>query len=224
MTNDEMLAMFKDQVKNHSISIFPDSLTRHWFDEGQIDIARRTACVTTDSNITSVASQREYSMPTDVLRLLHINWYDGTTYSRLEGTTLDALEVYEDYPNETAGTPTHYYIKQGSTPTIGFYPKPSASQANAVTIHYLKRPTNLTTSSTNPNIPEPYHRLIVQYALYRCLQKDAKTDTADRYYSQYLREVEMMRGDLNSWDRKRRLRLVPYDRDHRQRSLAHHDD
>lgn len=224
MTNAELLIMFKDQVKNHSTSIFSDALARNWFDEGQIDIVRTTECLTVDADVSSVADQREYDLPVDILRFLYINYYDGTDYFRLHSATLDELEVYEDYPEEDSSTPQYYYIKQRSTPKIGLYPKPDASQTNAMSIYYVQRPTNLTISTNNPNIPEPYHRLIIQFALYRCLQKDVKNETADRYHRQYLNDLERMRYDLNNWDKKRKLKMVPYDREHRQRNVAHNDN
>lgn len=218
MTNAQLLALFKEQIKNYSTSTFSEELIRHWFDEGQIDIVRRTGVNTTDSNLNSVAEQREYDLPTDILRLIHVTYYNTSTYHRLEAATLDEMETFGDYPGETSTlNPTHYYIKQGQTPKIGLYPKPSTSHASGIQTHYVKRPSNLTDSSKSPDIPEAYQRLIVLYALWRCLQKDVKNETSDRYYTEYLREVDRMKYDLQNWDKKRKVQMQPFRREHRQK-------
>jgi hypothetical protein len=225
MTNAEALALFQEQVKNYSSNIISPSLARHWMDEGQIDIVRKTGCVTTDATVNVTASTREYDLPTDVLKIKHIKYYDGTTYTKLEGTTEDALEEGTDYPNETAtDPPRYYYIKQAGTPTIGLSPKPKTTTSNAIQVHYVQRPATLTTTTNDPAIPEPYQRLIVTYALYRCLEKDVKNETADRYHNQYLHDVADMKTQLINWDKKRRPAMVAYDRSHKQRTPLRYDN
>lgn len=220
MTNSELVTLIQDQLKGYSTSIFPATLVREWMDEGQIDIVRRTGCVTTTGTINVTASTREYSMPSDILKVKHVYYYDGTNYLRLHQTTLDELETYFDFPNESAGTPTHYYIKMAGTPTIGLYPKPDTTVANAISVYYVQRPSTLTTAATNPAIPEPYHRLIALYAMWRLLQKDVKDETADRYQALYEQQMQQMSHDMKNWDRKQRLRMRPYGRDQRDRYPA----
>jgi len=221
MTNAELLDLFEDQVKNHSASIFPPALVRNWFDEGQIDIVRRTECISTDNNIASVADQRGYNLPTDVLRILHIKFYDGTNHFPLDGVSENEMEEYGDYPDETSATPsTHYFVKLGATPELNLYPTPSASQANAIKVRYLQRPTKLEPGGSNPVIPEPYHRLIVLYALWRCLQKDVKNKTGDRYKAEYEQQLMQMQHDLRNWDRKTKPKMLPYTREHKRRSMG----
>lgn len=223
MTNSDLLNLFKDQVKNHDTGIISDSLARNWMDEGQIDIANRTGCTSTEATINSVASQREYNLAEDILEINHIKYYDGTDHTRLDGTTEEKLEVHEDYPDETADTPTHYFIKQGLTPTISLYPKPSTTVSNAVKYRYVARPSDLTNSGLNPTIPEPYHRLIVKYALAMSLVKDKKFKTADRYMAQYEADLARMQYRLRNFDGKSKLKMVPYDREHKRRHLSSYD-
>jgi len=224
MTNAQLLSLFQDQVKNYSTSIISESLARNWMDEGQIDIANRTGCLSTDATINVTADTREYSMATDMLEITHIKYYNGTTHSRLDGTTEEKLEVYGDYPDETSATPTHYFIKQGATPALNLYPTPSATVANGIKYRYVARPSDLTNSGLAPNIPEPYHRLIIKYALGMCLAKDKKFATADRYMAQYEAELARMQYRMRNYDGKSKLKMVPYTQEHKRRHLSSYDD
>lgn len=224
MTNSELVTLFESQAKAYSSNIFPTTLVREWLDEGQIDLVRRSECLVGNTTVNLTANTREYNLATDILRLKHIYYTDGTNYYRLHRSSLDELETYGDFPGETAGDPTHYYISMAATPVIGLYPTPDSTVSNGLKYWYVKRPTDLTTAANDPNIPEPYHRVIVLYALWRSLQKDVKNETADRYFQLYEREAEKMVHDMRNWDGKRRLRMRPYNTDQRDRYPAYDFD
>ena len=88
----------------------------------------------------------------------------------------------------------------------------------------MARPSDLTNSGLAPNIPEPYHRLIVKYALAICLAKDKKFATADRYMAQYEQDVARMQYRMRNFDGKHKMKMAPYTREHKRRNLSSYDD
>lgn len=214
MNNASLVGLFKEATKNWSANWGSESLIREWLDEGQIDIVLRTNCYEDYKDLTTVAAQREYSMGTDLLKVLHVLCNNA----EVQPATMEQCQFYNNYPSETAGTPTHYYIRQGGNPALGFSPPPSTGDLS-VRVHYLKRPPTLTNTDNDPVIPEAYHRLIVQHAMWNVLIKDAKFETAQKWLDEYERRVNRMAGEIRSFSKPKRKQFVPYGTEHQQKNL-----
>jgi hypothetical protein len=214
MNNAQLVNLFKESTKNYSSNWGSEALIGEWLDEGQIDIILRTGCYNSSKNLTSVASQREYSLGSDVMKVNHVLFNS----LEVQPTTMEQAQLQNGYPSETAGTPTHFYIRMEDVPYLCFTPPPS-TDALTIAVHYLKRPPTLTSTDNNPVIPEQYHRLIVQHAMYNVLIKDAKMETASKWLDQYERRVTRMVAELNGYAKQRRKGFVPYGDEHLQKTL-----
>jgi hypothetical protein len=53
--------------------------------------------------------------------------------------------------------------------------------------------------------------------------KDKKFSTADRYMAQYEAELARMQYRMKNFDRKNKLKMVPYTREHKRRHLSSYD-
>lgn len=212
MNRQSLIDLASNSVKNYSTNVYPSLVD--WLDEGQIDIVRRTECFTDTKTLTSVSGTREYQLGTDVMKILAIT-YDS---KEVQPTTLEQAGFYNDYPSETNATPSHYYIKMTTNPIIGFTPAPGTSSLT-ISVHYVKRPDSLVTTTNNPVIPEQYQRLIVKFAMYNVLIKDVKLDTLTLWQKEYLDGVSRMAEEIRNFDKKKSKRMEPYGTEHRQKSL-----
>lgn len=222
MTRSELIDMFKTVAKNHSPNAYSDDLITHFLDEGQIDIVLRTGCYTASKTLTSISGEDTYKLGSDIMKVLWVA-YDN---KQIDGTTVDQAHMFGDYPGAGSGTPSYYFIQMNNAgndnePILVFSNPPDEDSKN-ITVFYVKRPPKMWASSgttSDPVIPEQYHRLIVEYALYGALWRDVKFETADRWKRQYDERVMRMVGEMSTFDAKRRKRWIPDSSENRQKSI-----
>lgn len=216
MNRSQMIDLFQMSCKNYSTNAYPPNLVAHWLDEAQIDIVLRTRCYTSTKTLTSVDGTREYNAGTDILQILHMMYND----LEIQPASFEQIQLLNGYPSEGEGTPTVYYIRMSDNPVIGFSPIPDTSSLD-IDIIYVKRPPDLTNTANNPVIPEQYHRLIVEGALYHNLVKDVKFEVAERWKMDYERRVERMAAEIRGLLRPKQLRMAPYDVENRNKHLKY---
>jgi len=129
----------------------------------------------------TVAEQREYALPTDVLVITRVKYsiisstnVDSGVYKRLSAVTLGGLDnkVSVNWENTPDGLPTRYYKRAGK---IGLYPTPSAVYASThsvLQVDYVKRPDTLSSDSSVPfdgvSSAYPYHYMIARGVVALC--------------------------------------------------------
>jgi len=113
-----------------------------------------------DTSISTAASTREYSLPTDCKSIIAVF---------LDGSPLYRCEVKDTVATVTAtGDPTHFYIRNMY---IGMEPVPTA--VDTVTIIYRSFGGDMINTSDNPILPEEDHMLPVYWACYwGCVEAD----------------------------------------------------
>jgi hypothetical protein len=105
-----------------------------------------------------VASQQEYILPTDILKIKRVEIsYDGTNWYLANpmdinerGDTNDSTSVNNDF-----STSAPYYDLMDES--IMLYPIPSAASTAGLKVWYEKSPTTITTS-VNPGFVQPFHK------------------------------------------------------------------
>ena len=213
MTRQQLIDLATNSIKNYSSNIYSSLVD--WLDEGQIDIVRRTECFTDTKSISSVDGTREYPLGTDVMKILAIHYNS----QEVQPASIEQMNYYAAYPAEASeGTPTHYYIKMTTNPIIGFTPIPDTSDL-VISVHYVKRPDSLVTTTNNPVIPEQFRRLIVKYAMYNVLIKDVKLDTLTLWQKEYVDGVNRMAEEIRNFDKKKSKRMEPYGNEHKRKSM-----
>lgn len=212
MNRQQLIDLASNSLKNYSSNIYPSLVD--WLDEGQIDIVRRTECFTDTKSLSSVSGTREYALGADVMKILNVTYNNA----EIQPTSLEQAGYYNDYPAETNGTPSHYYIKMTTNPLIGFTPTPGTTSL-VISVHYVKRPDSLVTTTNNPVIPEQFQRLIVKFAMYNVLIKDVKVETLSLWQREYVDGVSRMAEEIRNFDKKKSKRMEPYGNEHRQKSL-----
>lgn len=165
---------------------------------------------------TLVASQRDYSLPTDFLKLLRVEVKDaGGNYRKLEQFDEQEVGVGLTEFMKTDGMPL-YYREIGSS--IELYPSASASSvtlAAGLKVFYTRTQTEFTNAdaSVSPGFPAIYHRILSLGAAYDYASVKMTSNTnlivglktrfdkmredIKQYYSTRNREVRSRLGGIN---------------------------
>lgn len=158
---------------------------------------------TSKSNISTVADQQEYTLPTDLfkIRRVEINYNVSDTNSKPQRAIPVLMDsVLRDLENNSMGLTVNsnavFYVR-GSL--IGFIPIPTRTGTNAITLWYIATPSELSSSSDVINIPFPdrYAQLISLGAAATLLRKGQQEESvATRYLQEYNTGLAKMKQEL----------------------------
>lgn len=157
-----------------------DSTTRNriktWINLGYQDFINRELWPfreVTDT-IATVAGTQEYTLTTEFSNIDNSNiasvTVQGASARRLAYKPFNQLRISQpDLDQEGTSLPEYYYLKASK---IGFWPSPN--DAYTITVDYYKIPTELSSDSDEPIIPQAYREALLQYAL--SMEHDFNTD------------------------------------------------
>lgn len=202
-----------DMVRNYN---------RHYY-KAVIDAVKAEGRVIfDDTNLTTipqktftwVAGQKQYSFPTDLLKLAAIEVTDaaGNT-TRLQEIDLSDPEFARTITDfeKVSGVPK-YYDPRGDSFYV--YPAPSATEvtlSDGGTIYYSREIDLITTADTTqePTLPEPFHRIPNIGAALDWLLVNSTVDKYNRWLSQYEQLRQEMREFYSSRNKEVRPNLSP---------------
>lgn len=150
---------------------------------------------------TMVASQADYSIPTNALKILRVeakdvggNWH---IINPIDETEIDqALDEFY----KTAGMPMYYRMVRNS---IILYPAPastSATLASGLKIYFLREVDEFITTDTTqePGLAEPFHRILSLGAAYDFAVAKG-TDNLLSRADRWRQEIESLLRDLRDY-------------------------
>lgn len=136
-----------------------------------LNIAQRNLCAEADillSKWTSstVASQEDYSVPSDFLHVSGVYIYNTTTGSK---TKLKPMALTSRDPVQNTGNPQFYTVWGGNVSGVNSYsillnPIPSTSGTNDLIMYGRQQPQTMVTGGTAPEIMTPWQDYLVAYA------------------------------------------------------------
>lgn len=133
--------------------------------------------MTKKANITTVANQNAYTLPTDFYHLLHIEILQGTKYYPLKRIELQNRNYYEHLSDWTYGTVEKpRYFLSGPT-TIDLEPKPTTT-GTTIRLWYAPVLAEMVAGSDTVAFPNKYEEHIVISAAIKCLNKEESDSTA----------------------------------------------
>lgn len=144
---------------------------------------------------TLVASQSDYSLPTDLLHLEAVEVKDsGGNWIRLTPLDKDDLKRSITDFNNTAGMP-RYFDTVGTS--IVLYPAPSAAATtltNGLKVHYSRDPVLIVSTDTTKSlaVASPFHRFVSYGTSYDWLIVNGPEERCTRVRS----ELEVSKNDL----------------------------
>jgi len=170
----------------------------------QDEIASETRCCVGRISTGTVAGQREYRYPADIVSPIRLSyfifWSTPPAYKTLDCVGLSFL--YNDslnWENGVSGLPSEYYDRGDC---FGLKPTPALlySTTYAIQIDYYCRPVELSTSTDIPfngnRLLVSYHKLLVTGVVAMCLSEDGETVAAAGKYTEYDRGKKQMYNDI----------------------------
>jgi len=156
---------------------------------------------TSDNTIDLVTDQVEYDLPVDansrceVMKVKRVEIaYDGSDYNLAYPFDMnDKWTTESDTQGQYTQEEPHYYLYGNK---IGFDPKPTSNQSNAVKLWYIARQADLSNDTDKPAIPDEYHQLIVYGASADVKKRDDNFNAARNYEMDYKEGVREMINEL----------------------------
>lgn len=150
----------------------------------------------------TILNRTEYTptdgVPTDIKRILRLETRYAGQDKRYKCTKLPNLfsinkmdEISVDYQNKYQ--PRYYWFGNGADTTIGFVPTHDVAGDDYNKIWYLARPTEITSASQTPIVPEDSHFLIVEFAL--GVSQLIEDEDASAYFA-FLKKFDV---DVDAW-------------------------
>lgn len=184
MTEAEGRTLLRNLITEHDTAIVSDDDLDLYLDRGQ---EATNALIryhqTDDTSISTASGTQEYTVPTDVLDIVWVEW-NATMLKRTDQADLRRRGI--DFRDVAAAAPEEYYLHGRK---IGLYPKPNAIQT--LRIRYVSTPAAYTDSAF-AQLATQDHRLVVLYAAHLWLTAhglDSNFGRAERFRQQFEREA-----------------------------------
>lgn len=183
----------KRQFGDESSAQITDADIIRWANDAMIDIALKNNCLETKATANLVASQQEYDLPADILRLQSVR-YNG---NRLKVMSMQELDELVGDSSTGAGDPVAYTLYANK---IMLYPTPDSSVADGLSIYYNKTPTQLANDADIPELPTGYHPRIVEFCLTMAYELDEDWQAAGNKAAQFVDGLNNLRADDTQYD------------------------
>lgn len=146
-----------------------------------LNIAQRNLCAEGDLMLSSwttstVASQEEYTVPSDFLKVRAIAIYNTTTGVKQKLKGIDLQQ--RDFSQQT-GSPAFYFISGRNVSgvnnyTIGLNPIPSTSGSSDLIMYGRQQPLTMVTAGQAPEIMTPWQDYLIAYAAWAAYTRRGK--------------------------------------------------
>lgn len=192
MNISDIISRVKRQFGDESGVQIQDADIIRWINDAQRDIAMKHSLLQTKATSNVVASQADYTLPTDLLNLFSVR-YNGArlTEFSIQEVDLDGLAAN---PTST-GTPDSFTYF-GDLLTL--YPTPATALTGGLTIFYTKQPTVVATTADSLTLPERYHNSIVQFCLQMAYELDENWQAAQVKNKEFNSDMGELRGKLEA--------------------------
>lgn|SRR3990167_2822641 len=138
-----------------------------------LDMARKALVIEDVFSSSTVASQQEYSYPTNVISIKRVT-YAGAKLEKISFREDDYL-TGQNQATTSTGTPTHYAEFNNT-----IYLRPTPSAVGTLKVFAYVEPQALTSASTL-EIPTLFHMDLVDYVIGRMYAKDKDFNSAQYF-------------------------------------------
>ena len=183
LTVSDLLERARQRYNAVGDDFFSDQMLRDAIFDAQSDLAKEGYVIEKTFETDSVADQREYTYPDNVLSIREIR-YD---YEKLEKVAL-----YKDPKTSSAdptGTPSQYAIWDE---VIYLFPTPDTS-SETIQIKCYAYPQDITSNSDSIEVPQEYREDIITFVNYVMAMKDQNFTLADRLFNSWQMVIEKAR-------------------------------
>jgi hypothetical protein len=172
----DVRTMVRDRLDEATARFWTNAQLDSFINEATRDIARRGEVLQTTSDITVVGGTQEYTMPTNVVRVHRVEHEDSSSMvTPLEYRDFNNMDaVWSTQQKNVQSTRPYWFTLWGYPPNlkIVLYPTPSES-GDTIRVFYYQMPAAVTTDGGTVPVPQGWEDLVVMYAEYVALRKDA---------------------------------------------------
>lgn len=183
----------KRQFGDESSAQVTDADIVRWANDAMIDIAIKNNCLETRATSDIVAGQKEYDVPTGILRLQSVR-YKGV---RLKNMSMQELDEIVGDSSTTTGVPTVFSVYADQ---LILFPTPDTSETGALVVYYNRVPTALAVDADTPELPVAYHSRIVEFCLQNAYEMDEDWQAAGNKAAQFVDGLNTLRADDTQYD------------------------
>lgn len=184
MTLALALTNLRDRLDEPTAGGWTDATLRRFINEAVREVSRRSESLRTSSSIAVVAGTRDYTGPTDAVRI-HEIYYNVTGQSQLAQLRYMDLAAMGNIWGQSQATERSapvWWTTWGTPPTLTIRLFPVPAQAGSLTVYYYKLATELATDgsadSSSLSIPAGWEDVALDYAEYRAFIKSRQPDLA----------------------------------------------
>lgn len=178
------------EIADTDSSDFSDTLIDEYSNRAFDDIIAREGdwnLFEVEYTFNTVANQRDYTLATvftpdtytDITLVT-----DNTTYTQaLQHISYEAGRNAYHGTGDIAGVPRYWSVRNGTTPKLNLWPKPSGIRS--MTVSGYRQAAWGSGASTEPDLTEPLKHVIIDYVLMCWYQQQEDLQMADAYAKKY---------------------------------------
>lgn len=154
------------------VQVIDDDVIR-WINEAQLDICMKNRILKVRAGNDLVAGQGYYPLPDGIIAIesIHVN---GIPVQPRTITQMEALILAGDPGRiETKKQPEYWWEYAGG---VEFWPKPSESVSQGLTIYFVAAPTLMTSLTSFLSIPDRYYKAVQESVLASAYEMDENFD------------------------------------------------
>lgn len=190
MTPTELETKARQRYNAVGDTFFPQDEIFYLIQDACNQLAHECNLIKQVYSTSTVASQREYSYPTNTIAIKRVE-YEGRKITQISFNEDDAVTGGNSTSTQT-GTPIYYYIWNEV-----LYLRPTPNAVGTLRIFsYNEHP--VITSTSTIEVPEHYHMDLVNYVVSEMAAKDSNFNAAQYYLNKWERKKE----DIKRWVRK----------------------
>lgn len=174
LTGKQIISDVRIRVQELRPDKFPDAVLLHWANLAQIWVVQETECLEAIDSQNTTADKAVYDLPTDCVKPTKVT-YGSDNISPPSSTLLTEMSELElDLANPSwsaeTGTPT-YWMQRADK----FVLTPTPNTVHAISVFYVKTPTDISSTSDTADLPVDYQELIVLDVQRKALSALGKT-------------------------------------------------
>lgn len=213
-TVNDVIAAVKRQFGDTSGQQVTDSNITAWISDAQREIVVNNPEVNQAVvQFNVVANQATYPLLSNVpdMLVIHSLHFNGELLRNL--TFLQAQEfIIKANDTSSDSRPSFWYEWAG---VINFWPKPSTSITNGVTVFYSKAPAEITSTGVVLSVPDSYFKSVVDFCMTQAYEMDDNAQMAQAKATQFETSMQKQANRQKSQDNYYpTVTLLPEDSDY----------
>lgn len=191
----DLTELIRREYNAEGDDFFSDQEIRDYIYQAEMELAESSLVIEKRYTTSTVASQREYSFPTNTIAIKRVE-YDGKKLQHISLREDDLVTLFNEDSTEE-GEPSFY-----ATWEEVIFLRPIPSEVKTMELYTYDEPARLTANTSSLNVPSRYHLKLKDFALSRMYAKDGNAQVAKNYENKW----EKSKVDVRKMEKKKKRR------------------